>query len=272
MIKKEVIAKLSALAKVKVEDLTAALEGTEEKDIEISDKVISFTDDEVTTLKNNEYKKGKSDGIEIEVKKFKEEKGLDFQGKTLEGLAEALTKKTLADAKIEPNKQIEELNTKLTNLQKTVQEKERLLEQKEGEVTRVKTNNELYKVVPQVEGLDPDDVVGLMERKGYEFKMDNGKVVVHKDGNLLIDKLSNAIAPKDAISEFVKEKGFGIKAGDGKTPGGRGGGDGISGGKPTKVSELKKKFESEGKSLIGEEFQAAVKAAIADNADFDLNS
>ena len=108
MIKKEVIAKLSALAKLKVEDLTAALEGTEEKDIEISDKVISFTEDEVTTLKNNEYKKGKSDGIEIEVKKFKEEKGLDFQGKTLEGLAEALTKKTLADAKIEPNKQIEE--------------------------------------------------------------------------------------------------------------------------------------------------------------------
>lgn len=273
MLKEETLQRIASLTKVKVEDLKAAIISTDEVDFPINEKVSSLTEDEIQQLKNNEYNSGKKAGVEIAVKDVKEKLNLDFQGKTIDGLLDAHGKKVLADAKIEPEKKVVELNEKITNLQKTVQEKEAAATELEQKLSRSSLNSELYKAVPVIEGLEQDDVIALMERKGYEFKMDSGKVVVHKDGSPVIDNLSNNRAPKDVINEFLTEKKLNVTgSGEGGGPAGRGGKDGAPITKFTKLSELKKHFQDQNKSVLGDEFQQAFEKAKAEFKEFDLQA
>ena len=66
------IQRLAALSKVKVEDLKAAIDATEEKEVDIAEDLHTFSDTELTTLKGNEYKSGKEKGVEMLVKETKE--------------------------------------------------------------------------------------------------------------------------------------------------------------------------------------------------------
>ena len=273
MLKQEQLNKIASLIKMKPEDLKAAIEATEEKEITIDDTLSVLTNTEIDTLKNNEYKAGKEKGTEMLIKDTKEKLGLDFQGKTIDGLLDAHGKKVLADAKIEPEKKVTELTEKITNLQKTVTEQEAKLAEKDNEVSTVKLNTSLYKEVPGNLPLEADEVITLMKAKGYDFKMVDGKTVAFKDGKELQDKLSNAVPVKDVISSFLTEKKLVSDDGGGSGgSGGRGGGDKGGAGKATKLSELKAQFAAEGKSLLGGEFSAAVEAAAKENAEFDMNA
>lgn len=273
MLKQEHLNKIASLIKMKPEELKAAIEATEEKDVTIDDTLTVLSATEVDTLKNNEYKAGKEKGTEMLIKDTKEKLGLDFQGKTLDGLLDAHGKKVLADAKIEPEKKVTELTEKIANLQKTVTEQETKLAEKDNEVSTVKLNTSLYKEVPGNLPLEADEVITLMKAKGYDFKMVDGKTVAFKDGKELQDKLSNAMPVKDVIGSFLTEKKLVGEGGSGGGTGGRGGGDkGGGSGKASKLSELKAQFAAEGKSLLGSEFSAAVEAAAKDNTEFDMNA
>lgn len=273
MLKQETINKLATLAKIKPEDLLSAIKAEAETDLTIDDKLTVYTEDEVQTLKSNSYKDGKKAGVEMEVDDLKKELGLDFQGKTVKGLVEASQKKALADAKIEPEKKVQELNEKVSTLQNTVKEYETKLSQKDQEVTGVKINGELYKHIPQfgdnAPALAADEVITLMKANGYEFKLEEGKIIPYKDGKQLQDKTANPLAPKDVVTSFLQEKKL---ITEGTTIGGRGGDDKRPAAKAGKLSELKKQFTEQGKSLQGIEFSQAVEAATKDNPEFDMNS
>jgi hypothetical protein len=269
-LKKEHLARLAALAKIKVEDLETAIKDEKEVDITVDEKIVTFSEDEVGQLKNNEYKSGKEKGVEMAVKEVKDELKLEFTGKTIKGLIEAAQKKAIDDAKISPDKKVAELQEKVTTLQATVTDQEKKLSEKDTEVTSVKINGELSKNVPAGTTLDADEVIGLMKLKGYDFKIEEGKLVAMKDGKVLNDKLSNALPVKDVIIEFVKEKKLGGE-GDGKDIHGRGGEGGKPPAKYSTLSEVKKHFTDQGKSLLGEEFSAAVSQAAKDNKEFAMD-
>lgn len=273
-LKKEDITKLATLAKIPVADLEKAIAEKEEVALTIQDKLNVFTEEEVTTLKANEYKSGKTAGVEIAVKEAKEKLALNFTGKTIDGLVEAATKKALEDAKVEPNAKVTELEGKITTLQGTVKEYETKMAEKDTEVSGIKLNYELSKHIPTIgengPALGNDGILMLMKADGYEFKQENGNVSAYKGGKQLQDKLSNALPVKDVITGFMKEKKL-ISEDEG-VPGGRGGGDKKPGAKATKMSELKQQFLSQGKNLQGEEFNKAVQQAVADNKEFDMNS
>jgi len=269
MLKQETIDKIAGLLKIKSTDLSTAIKAEAETDLPIDDKLLVFTVDEETQLKNNEYKKGKAAGVEMEIKEAKEKHGLDFNGKTIEGLLEANAKKVLADAKIEPEKKVLELQEKITNLQKTVGEQETKLAEKDGEVSAVKIHGELIKHIPSTATLSQDKIIGLMKMDGYEFKSVEGKVVVYKDGKELQDKLSNPMLTKDVISGYITENKLAPDAGGGA--GGRGGKDEKGSNVFLKLSEIKTKFTAEGKSFNGQEFAQAVSEA-AKVPEFDMNS
>lgn len=264
MLKQETIQKIESLLKIK--GLAEAITSTEEVDLSIDDKLTAFTEEEVQTLKSNSYKDGKKAGVEMEVDDLKKEMGLEFQGKTVKGLAEALKKKTLEDAKIEPNEKVKELEGKLTTAQKAVQELEGRIVEKENEVASTKVNTELYKYIPAPKedgpAIDQDDIIFKMKREGYEFKLEDGKVVPYKAGVKITDKVGNDLAPKDVVEGFLKEKKL-ISA-EPTVPGGRGGGDKKPSGKAGSVSELKKDFEAQGKNVQGQEFAQAVQEAAKD--------
>lgn len=265
MLSKETVQKIAEFLKIKTTDLQSAISDEKEMPINIDEKLSTFTEDEVTQVKNNEYKKGKAAGVEMDIKEAKEKLGLDFSGKTLDGLIEAVSRKTLADAKIEPDTKYTELNEKFTTLQKTVGEYETKLSDKDNEVTGIKVHAEILKHIPANATLSGDEIIGLMRMKGHEFKMVDGKVVTFKDGKELQDKLSNAMNAADVIGSFVKERKFAPEP----AAGGRGGGDDKGKIAFTSISQIKEKFKSEGKSLLGSEFSQAV-AEAAKEPEFDM--
>lgn len=274
-LKKEVLQQLAALAKLKVEDLEAAIKDEKEVDIEIEEGLTVFSEAEVTTLKENEFKRGKTVSLEIAVKDAKEKHGLEFTGKALDSLIDAYGKKVIKDAKIEPGKKEQELTDKITNLQKTVTEYETKIAAKDKEVAAVKINGELFKHIPAPGENGPllgqDDVIQLMKANGYQFDLaEDGKITISKDGKQILDKTSNPVPVGDVVTGFMKEKKLITEAKP--TPGGRGAGDGKPGTKTGKMSDLKKQFEAEGKSLLGAEFSQAVAAAVKDNPDFDMEA
>lgn len=271
-IKKEALTKIAELVKVPVADLEAAIKDEKEVDVAIPEGLTVFEGEELTTLKTNEYSKGKTAGEELAVKEVKTKMGLEFTGKKVEGLVEAATKKALDDAKLTPDKKVAELTEKLNKVQTTAQELETKLAEKDKEVSQVKLSTELMKNVPAGTTLDAEDVLTLMKSKGYEFEMKDGALVATKDGKVVEDKVAKPLAVKDVITEFAKERK--LIADEGKTdpPGGRGGaGSGAGATKWTKLSEVKKHFEEQGKSVNGQEFNDAIMKAKTDNPEFALD-
>jgi hypothetical protein len=269
MLKQETIQKIEKL--LKITGLAEAIKDEAETDITIDDKLSIFSEEEVTTLKSNSYKEGKKAGVEMEVDDIKKELGLEFTGKTVKGLITAHKEHVIKEANITPNEKVKELETKLQTVQKTVQDQEKLLADKDNEVVSTKVNTELYKHIPAPKedgpAFDQDDIIYKMRREGYDFKLEGGKVIPYKDGNKLTDKLSNDLPVKDVVSTFLKEKK--LIASDTPITGGRGGGDKRPAGKPGSVTDIKKEFEAQGKSTLGSEFNAAVQEAAKD-PDFKM--
>lgn len=271
-LKKEALTKIATLLKIKQADLEAAIKDEKEIDVTIDEKLTVLSEAEVTTLKNNEYNNGKEKGVEMAVKEAREKLKLEFQGKTIDGLVEAAQKKAVADAKVEPNEKVTQLEQKVTTLQTTVQDYEKQIAAKDTEVDRVHVNSELIKHIPAFGENGPamthDDVIAMMERSGFTFKRENGKTITYKDGKQVQDKLSNAKEAKDVLTEFMVEKKLITKE---LTPGGRGGSDAKPAGGYSKLSEIKAKFIAEGKSQLGDEFSSAVEAAAKENKDFKMD-
>ncbi len=258
MLKQETIDKIANLLKIKPADLSTALKDEKEVDVTIDEKLTVLSEDEVNTLGKNKYKEGKQAGVEMEIKEAKEKLGLDFNGKTIDGLMEAHKKLVLADAKIEPEKKVSELQEKVTTLQATVKDYETKIADKDKEVTGVKVNGEIAKHIPANALFGQDKIIGLMKMDGYDFQMVEGKVVPFKDGKAVQDNLANNVMAKDVIASYVKEN----KLVPEEQQGGRGGKDEKGHGNVfTKLSEVKAKFVSEGKNTLGTEFAAAVAEA-----------
>lgn len=271
---KDTLAKIAKLLKLKPEDVEAVATATDEKELAIDDNLQTFTGDEITTLKNNEYANGKKTGVEMAVKEVKEKVGLEFQGKTIDGLLEAHGKKVLADAKIEPEKKVAEMEEKLKALQTNYQTLEKTVQEKDATVARVKVRTAVAKHIPAPgengPALDQDEIIDLMLSKGYDFKQDEtGKVVAYKDGKEVTDKLSQPEDVKNVVTGFLKEKKLIV---DDVTPGGRGGGNGKAPAKFTKLSELKAHYEGQGKSTIGQEFMTEASKIKAADPEFNLSN
>ncbi len=273
-LKKEAIEAIAKLAKIKADDLQAAIADEKEVDLSIPENLTTLSEDEISTLKKNEYKNGKESGVEMAVKEVKQELNLDFQGKSVKGLVEAATKKAIEDAKIPANEKVAELQKKVETLQATVQDQDKKLAEKDTEVAGVKLKSELFKHIPAGASLENEEVIELMKLKGYGFEMKDGKVIATLNGEAIADKLSNAIPVKDIMTDFLKEKKLLADDGSGGNgdPQGRGAGSGKPPVKFTKLSEIKAKFQAEGKSTLGVEFNEAVQKAVADNKEFDMQS
>ena len=271
MLSQETINKIAGIIKVKPEDFATAIKDEKEVPVEIDATLHTFSEQELVTLKANEYKSGKEKGVEMEVKAAKEKYGLDFHGKTIDGLLEAGQKKALADAKIEPEKKVQELELKLKTAQTTATELQTKLAEKESEVSSVKTQTLIAKDFPANTTLPADKIILLMKADGYDFKNENNKIIWMKNGEAVTDKLGNNRETKDITAEYIAANNLST---DTPPPLGGRGGQGGGGGqiKYTKLSEIKEQFTKEGKSLMGDEFKAAYAQAVKEYPELDLNA
>lgn len=272
MLKKEDIKAVATLLKIKEADLEAAIADEKEVDLKIDAKLQTFDETELQTVKSNSYKEGKKAGVEMEVDELKKELGYDFQGKTIKGLIDFNKKKVLEDAKIEPEKKVTELQEKLTTVQNSYKQLETKLAEKDNEVATTKTKSEVFKHIPSFgdEGpaFDQEDVYNMMRTKGFEFKIEEGKVVAYKDGKQVQDKLSNPTDVKEVVNGFLMEKKLITEE---KVIAGRGDKTHKQTSKFATLSELKKHYQEQGKNLLGSEFSEAVQKAAKENPEFAMD-
>lgn len=277
MLKKEQISEIAKLLKIDEASLVSAITSTDEIDVVIPKELTVLTQEELTKRDESvgklKYNEGKNAAVEMLVKEQKEKEGLEFEGKDPEKLIEALKKKVLVDAKIEPNKKIEELTGVISKLQDNVkafdEEKKTLTKQIEA----VKTDSKLLGLLPsnRLSILNDEEYLNNFKSQ-HSIEIEDGKEVVKRGGEILRDKATQApLEPKEVINQYFTERKW-----VGETPEGRQGrGAGGDNGKPSvhlKLSELVKEYEASGKSVNGSEFQSVLDAARESNPQFDMNA
>lgn len=261
---------IAKLLRIDAAKLNEALTSTEEVTLELPEGIQTVTEEELTRVKNAEYNSGKTKGVEMAVKETREKLGLESQSKTIEGLIEAAAKKALADAQIEPSKKVEELQKDNSILRQQIDTLNSTIADKDNAVVQAKVDRELFKEVPQFEnGMEADDFIQYARVKGYDFKLEENKLVAYKNGEPVKSNLAEPIPVKDVLTSFAKDMKF---ITDTPAPSGRGEGDR----KPTatfsKLSELTASFKEQGKSTQGKEFMDKVREVQKQNPEFDVNS
>jgi peptidoglycan hydrolase-like protein with peptidoglycan-binding domain len=269
MLPAEQIKQIATLLKVDETKLTEAIKSDKEETIDIAAGLQTVTEDDLTRIKNAEYSNGKEKGVEMKVKDLKEKLGLDFQGKTIEGLVEAASKKSLADAKIEPAEKVKELQKDLEILRSANETLKGQITEKDGAVNKAKIDREIFKHVPKSDSLTEDEFIGLMRMNGYDFKYEGNDLVAVKGDGIVKDNLAKPIPVKDVIATFAKEKKL---SNEEVIVGGRGGVDKKTGATFTKLSELKQHYTDQNKSTQGEEFLNHASKLKEANPEFDFNS
>jgi hypothetical protein len=275
--KKTTLDKIAGLLKLKPEDVTAAAANKDEVDLEIPEGLTVLTAEEVTTLKTNEYKSGKTNGVEMAVKESRDKLGLTFAGKTMDGLIDAVKAHAIAEAKINPDERVKTLQTDLEKVRATATDFENKHKAAEGQLQVLQLNTEIAAFIPAGAILPANKIIGLMAMDGFTFKKEEGKVVAYKDGTALKDKLSEILPVKDVITGYVTENKFigaeddttGAAAGGRGKPGGPGG---PTGGKLNKLSELRAQFAKDGKSELSKEFMDKAQELKTADPNFDLNA
>lgn len=212
--------------------LQKVLESKEEIQIELNEG--SFvSNEELETLKSTVRAEGKKEGhtigYDFAIKDFKAEFGLEIEGKDKKVIASEIQKKIINDAKIEPNKKIEELSTSLSNLQKQYQTdlaaKENEVKQYQSKVKDIKINTDLQMSMPEGLSIIKPDQFALLARSNYEFDYDeSGQLVAKKGGNVLKDKLEKPLPVKEILTDFATQNNWlGANGRGGGNEGGKGG-------------------------------------------------
>jgi hypothetical protein len=204
---------LAKFVKGGAEVLQKAIESEEKTSLELIDG--SFvSDDELNTLKESRFNDGKKEGNTIgydhAMKDIKKDFSLEIEGKDRKTILDAIQAKIIADAKIEPNKKVEELNTSLSNLQKQYETDLGLKTQENdnlrGQLKDYRINGDLTDYIP--EGLNGIDVKDFMTvaKTTAKFEYDNDVLVVKKGDTILKDKMEKPISPKDYLTELAVNK------------------------------------------------------------------
>lgn len=252
--------KIAQLTGVDEKALKDAITSDEVQELEIGDMEV-FTPDGFEDFKVNFAKEQKSAGAEIAVKELKRELELDFTGKSVKGLYEAAIAKGKAEAGVEPNKRITELEKATEQYIKDLETKESELNTLKGNYERGGVRQTLIGSVTSTTKIPVADIVALYELKNDWDKDESGNLVAKKmGGEVLKDKYSKPISLTDHFAEFASTY---VDAGSKKPVF-----------DPAKVDELKfsKKSEydtwKEANPDVSDEIKSAVLARSGDNKEF----
>ncbi|HAH54797.1 MAG TPA: hypothetical protein DCM02_05790 [Flavobacterium sp.] len=137
--------------------------------------------------------------IEIAVKEQRNALGLDFQGKTMDNLVNAIKTKVESESKIEPEERFKSLKTDFEKLQSNLIEKE-------NEFNQFKTNIEKQNLLSEIKSdftkhipdntlVSKSTIFTEAKEKGFSFEREDGKTVVKQNGEVLKDE--RTLSPLD---------------------------------------------------------------------------
>lgn len=277
-LKEAAIAKLAGLAKIDPAVLKEAITATEEKDVTIPEDLQVMTKTEADTRDRNKYNEGKTAGTEMVIKDIKKKHGLTVEGEDPDKVVEAIKTAAVTEAKIAPDKQVEEARKERDQFKQKALQAEQQTETVKKEKDLLALDNRYRSLLPKdrADLLNDDEYLmstktryAIETRENREVVIDRTTNEVVKDGKTLEPK-----KPEDVFSGYFTERKW-IKVEEKPGGGGRGVGSPAPGGgagKFAKMSEAKAWVEGQGKNINGQEGQAMLQAAIKDNPDMDLRS
>ena len=253
---KSSIEKMAKLLGINIKD---ALEAKTDVDVDIPEVKV-FTVDGLAKFESEKVEVGRKAGIEVAIKTYKKENGLEFPGKDISDLVQYFESKSDVDGKV---KKLQENITTLTQQKQEV----------ESKLSKVEILSAIHGAIPaEYNGLSKKELQALAEANGFEFKNENGSLVTYRNGKKVVEDMTQKeLDAKTALTNFFEgEKGF--KGGAPNTdpaPKGRGGqSDPIKGGNTlaTKRSQIEKEWTdtNPGKSVNGMDFATHFASKVAE--------
>lgn len=276
-LKKTVIARLAALAKVDVTVLEAAIAAADEQDVPIADNLQVMTAPEVEVRDRNKYNEGKTAGTEMVLKEIKTKHLIEVDGVDPDKIVEAIGKKAVTAANIAPDEQVKAANKLTDQWKQKATAAELEAQQLKTKTAELGTDNRIRGLFPKnrSEVLTDDEFLMVIKGK-YNIEVREGKeVVIDKATNEIVrDKVKlEPVTPADVFTGYFTEKKWIAEPAAGG--GGRGGGNsnpGAGAGKFTKISEVRAHVEAQGQNALGQKGQAMIQAIVKENPDIDFNS
>jgi hypothetical protein len=277
MLKEATITQLATLVKVDPAVLKAALVATDEQDVAIPADLQVLTKTEFETRDRNKYNEGKTAATEILLKEIKTKNKIELDSNDPDRIVEAIGKKAVEEAKIAPDKQVEEAKKERDQWKAKATTAEQAQEELKKQTTQLSLDNRFRALFPKDRSDILNDDEYLNSAKGrYSIETRDGKeVVVDRTTNDIVkDKVKlEPVAPADVIKGYFTERKWITE--EQKGAGGRGGKDSIPGGgagKFAKLSEARAWVEGQGKNIQGAAGQTMLQAAIKENPDMDLSA
>ena len=244
------------------EELKQALESnTEEIKIESNFKI--RTQEEEDSFLKNVKTETVNTAMEMEVKKWRNEKGLEFEGKTMENLFNAFESHNKIEFTKDPSKQLEGKESDIKILQAKIEalngQNTTLTNDFTGYKNGIKTDNVFSKMIPKNSVLPMEDMVMLLKSKiPHEF--DENGTLFFKDATgtaLKDDNLNYLGGDKIAENFFTSNPSYLTGA-----SGGAGGVDSQGSSKPNSLESFNKVQEQNGVNQGSVAYNQAMNNAI----------
>lgn len=238
MYNKDITDRIAGMLGLNAEEFAKGITSEQEVDLTLPSGRF-LTQEQEDTIKDNHgktrYDVGRTAEREIVYKDLSREIGLEKPIKNHKDFVEAYKNLIIEEAKIEPNKKIEEYQNSISNLQGVIKERDSKIHGMETEFKGRQMKLDAKAFIPEIPetlGITKDDATNLFFMS-HEVKEDG----IYKNGSILKDTLETPIDLKEAVSSFVSEKGWN------KKPAGRGGG---AGGKRTEgvAPKTEEEFEA----------------------------
>jgi hypothetical protein len=181
--------------------LTEMITSEEKHKIDLSELLIekkSIYDERLENIKKETAKTA----LEMAVKEQRNVLGLEFTGKTMENLVNAIKAKTESDSKIEPEEKYKSLKTDFEKLQGNLVEKENEFNafktniEKQNLLSEIK--NDFTKHIPDNTLVSKSTIFTEAKEKGFSFEREEGKTIVKQNGEVLKDE--KTLSPIDIAS------------------------------------------------------------------------
>jgi len=244
------------------EVLSKALEDkAEEVKIEFDGK-IRTNEEEESFLKNLKKETVKT-AMEMEVKKHRNEMGLEFEGKTFENLIGAITEKNKTEFTKAPSEQLASKEADIKTLQTKIGELTNEKESLTGKFTEFKNNivveNTFSSMIPKNSLLPKEDMIALMKIKINKGFDEDGRIFFKNEhGEALKDDQLNYLTPEKVGENFFSNNPSYLKG----VEGGSGGSDSKAGAKPNSMESFDKKMSANGVNKGSHDYNMAMNAAI----------
>lgn len=215
--------------------------------------VIRSNEDHETYI-GNIKEESKIAGLEIAIKGVRNDLNLEFEGKTMDNLIAAHSKKVLSDASIEPDNKITDLNSDLEVLRgKNISlqtQYDDMVSQTAIKDNQRKVDTNIYSAIPENLTLPKDDIMLLFKAK-HDVVEEDGKIVVKENGSVMKNDLRDTISVNDVMTKFSEQY---VKA----VEGGTGQGDTNGQSKGGSLEAFAARMEKQGVPQGSEEFSIAM--------------